>query len=411
VEHRIVHDDLPLLNRIDYLHGSRPLVSILLLCGDSLANLQRCVESLIEQTAYNRYEIVLVDAGSRDPAMADWLVAMAQLGGDMLRVLPYAGPGNHAALINSAASRARGDYLLLLNPGTLICSGDWLDELLNQAQRPEVGVVGARILDTDGCILQAGQVLGMAGPVSSPFVGEAMGARGYMQRLQVVQNWSAVSGDCLMVRKEVFDSLGGLDERAFAGKLGETDLCLRIDRIGYLVVWTPYATLMQAPASVVSDDYEQQYARDAEQERFYQQWMPKVARDPAYNPALSLGYSSFSLEPSLRNNWNPFCSRALPLILGLPVNSSAVGHYRVTGPLAALEEAGRVIARVAYESPSTAEIERLSPDTIILQCRYSDGAASDILRMKNTPAPCGSSSSMTTSSVRRRKTPTPATSR
>lgn len=382
VEHRIVHDDLPLLNRIDYLHGSRPLVSILLPCGDSLANLQRCVESLIEQTAYNRYEIVLVDAGSRDPAMADWLVAMAQLGGDMLRVLPYAGPDNHAALINSAASRARGDYLLLLNPGALICSGDWLDELLNQAQRPEVGVVGARILDTDGCILQAGQVLGMAGPATSPFIGEALDARGYMQRLQVVQNWSAVSGDCLIVRKEVFDSLGGLDEHAFADELGETDLCLRADRNGYLVVWTPHATLMLRPAPAASDDSQQQEAREAEQERFYQRWMSKVARDPAYNPALSLGYSSFSLEPSLRNNWNPFCSRALPLILGLPVNSSAVGHYRVTAPLAALEEAGRVIARVAYESPSAAEIERLSPDTIILQCRYSDGAADDILRMK-----------------------------
>ncbi|WP_047284488.1 glycosyltransferase [Pseudomonas protegens] len=382
VEHRIVHDDLPLLNRIDYLHGSRPLVSILLPCGDSLATLQRCVESLIEQTAYSHYEIVLVDAGSRDPAMTDWLAAMAQLGGAMLRVLPYAGPNNHAALINSAASQARGDYLLLLNPRALICSGDWLDELLNQAQRPEVGVVGARLLDVDGCILQAGQVLGMAGPASSPFVGEAMGARGYMQRLQVVQNWSAVSGDCLMVRKEVFDNLGGLDEQAFAGELGETDLCLRIDRNGYLVVWTPYASLILTPASVVSDDREQQQAREVEQERFYRQWMPKVARDPAYNPALSLGYSSFSLEPSLRNNWNPFCSRALPLILGLPVNSSAVGHYRVTGPLTALEEAGRVIGRVAYESPSTVEIERLSPDTIILQCRYSDGAASDILRMK-----------------------------
>lgn len=382
VEHRIVHDDLPLLNRIDYLHGSRPLVSIILPCGDSLAILQRCVESLIEQTAYNHYEIVLVDTGSRDPAMADWLTAMAQLGGAMLRVLPYVGPHSHAALINSAASQARGDYLLLLSPGALICSGDWLDELLNQAQRPEVGVVGARILATDGSILHAGQVLGMAGAVSSPFVGEAMDARGYMQRLQVVQNWSAVSGDCLMVRKEVFDSLGGLDEQAFADELGATDLCLRVDRNGYLVVWTPHATLMLQPASPAADDSERPLAREAEQERFYQRWMAKIARDPAYNPALSLGYSSFSLEPSLRNNWNPFCSRAVPLILGLPVNSSAVGHYRVTAPLAALEEAGRVIARVAYESPSAAEIERLSPDTIILQCRYSDGAAGDILRMK-----------------------------
>ncbi|MGE8411759.1 MAG: glycosyltransferase [Pseudomonas sp.] len=375
VQYRIRHDDLPLLNRIDYLHGERPLVSIIVTCGDSLPALQYCVESLIEQTAYNHYEILLVDAGSQDPGMADWLAAMGQLGGSMLRVLAHAGASSQTALVNSVASQARGEYLLLLSHNARICSRDWLDELLNQAQRPEVGVVGARILATDGSILHAGQVLGLAGPVGSPFIGEALGVRGYMQRLQVVQNWSAVSADCLMVRKEVFDSLGGLDEQDFTGALGAADLCLRVDRDGYLVVWTPHATLMLGLGAG-------QPVAEADQEVFYRRWLPKIARDPAYNPALSLGFSSFSLDPPLRNNWNPFCSRALPLVLGLPVNSSAVGHYRVLSPLNALEEAGRIIARVAYESPTSVEIERLAPDSIVLQGRYSDGAASDILRMK-----------------------------
>ncbi|MCE4055239.1 glycosyltransferase [Pseudomonas sp. Au-Pse12] len=382
VEHRIRHDDLPLLNRIDYLHQARPLVSIIVSCGDSLSALQRCVEGLIEQTAYNRYELLLVDAGSRDPAMAGWLAAMAQLGGGMLRVLPYEGPDNQAMRVNAVAQQARGEYLLLLSPWARICTGDWLDELLNQAQRPEVGVVGARILDMDGSILHAGQVLGLAGPVGSPYVGEMLGVRGYMQRLQVVQNWSSVSGDCLMVRKEVFCALGGLDEQYVSGELGAADLCLRVDRDGYLVVWTPYATLMLGAVEQQPEAIEHRPEREAECESFYLQWLPKIARDPAYNPALSLGFSSFSLEPTLRNHWDPFCSRALPLILGLPVNTSAVGHYRVTAPLNALEEAGRVMGRVAYESPTMVEIERLSPDTIVLQCRYSEGAADDILRMK-----------------------------
>ncbi|MCU7645145.1 glycosyltransferase [Pseudomonas piscis] len=381
VEHRICHDDLPLLNRIDYLHGKRPLVSIIVTCGDSLVALQRCVESLIEQTAYNHYEILLVDSGSRDPAMADWLAAMAQLGASLLRVLPYDGPVGQVALINAVAAQARGEYLLLLSHDARICTGDWLDELLNQAQRPEVGVVGARILADDGSILHAGQVLGLAGPVGSPFVGEALGARGYMQRLQVVQNWSAVSTDCLMVRKEVFDNLGGLDQEGFSGALGVADLCLRVERNGYLVVWTPHATLMLGAVSEAEKSVAQQ-VQLVDQEIFHSRWLPKIARDPAYNPALSLGFSSFSLEPTLRNNWNPFSGRDLPLILGLPVNSTAAGHYRVTGPLSALEESGRVIARVSYESPSTVEIERLSPDTIVLQGRYSEGAVSDILRMK-----------------------------
>ncbi|UCR86023.1 glycosyltransferase [Pseudomonas chlororaphis] len=382
VEHRISHDELPLLNHIDYLFPQRPLVSIIIPAGDSLAALQRCTESLIEKTAYSHYEILIVDSGSRDPAMAGWLEAMAQLGADMLRVLPFTGSASDAALRNCAARQARGEYLLLLSANALICSGDWLDELLNHAQRPEVGVVGARMLGLDGSIVHAGLILGLAGAAGSPFYGEAASARGYMQRLQVPQSWSAVSGDCLMVRKEVFDSAGQLDEVNYSRGLSDVDLCLRIKRDGYLVVWTPYASVVLVPAEKVAQEPEEQAIREREHDTFYRSWMPQVARDPAYNPALSLGYSSFSLEVGLRNNWNPFSTRALPLVLGLPVNSSAVGHYRVTAPMAALEEEGRLIGRFAYESPSSVEIERLSPDSIILQCRYSDGAVSDILRMK-----------------------------
>ncbi|WP_460321269.1 glycosyltransferase [Pseudomonas ogarae] len=381
--HEIRQDTLPLINRIDYRHGSRPLVSIILRTGHSLAALQRCTESLIERTAYTHYEILIVDSGVRDLAMLDWLANMAQLGANMLRVLRYAGDDSDAAVHNFAAGQARGEYLLLLSPQTVICENDWLDELINHAQRPEVAVVGARILSPQGTIVGGGQVLGLAGPVGTPFYGESAASRGYMQRLHTTQNWSAVSGDCLMVRKQVFEDLGCLDDATFTLGLSDVDLCLRAGKDGYLVVWTPYASVMQvvAPRSS-SDQSEETTLLEREREIFYRNWLPQIARDPAYSPSLTLGASSFSLEPSLRHNWNPFCSRALPLILGLPVNATAVGHYRVTAPLAELEAAGRVIARVAYESPTTVDIERLSPDTIVLQGRYSEGSAGDILRMK-----------------------------
>ncbi len=382
IDHEISPDTLPLINRINYRHGKRPLVSIILCTGDSLAALQRCAESLIERTAYPHYEILIVDSGVRDPAMLDWLENMSQLGASMLRVLRYAGEDSDAAVHNFAAGQARGDYLLLLSSQLVVCESDWLGEMLNQAQRPEVAVVGARILNPQGAIAGGGQILGLAGPVGTPFYGEAAASRGYMQRLHTTQNWSSVSGDCLMVRKQVFDELGCLDDASFTLGLSDVDLCLRASKSGYLVVWTPYATVMKVDPQLTPAQSEEAPLVEREREVFYCKWLPQVARDPAYNPALSLGASSFSLEPSLRNNWNPFCTRALPLILGLPVNATAVGHYRVTAPLAELEAAGRVIARVAYESPSTVEIERLSPDTIVLQGRYSEGAAGDILRMK-----------------------------
>ncbi len=375
IDHEISPDTLPLINRINYRNGDRPLVSIILRTGDSLAALQRCAESLIERTVYPHYEILIVDSGVRDPAMLDWLENMSQLGASMLRVLRYAGEDSDAAVHNFAAGQARGDYLLLLSSQLVVCESDWLDEMLNQAQRPEVAVVGARILNPQGAIAGGGQILGLAGPVGTPFYGEAAASRGYMQRLHTTQNWSSVSGDCLMVRKQVFDELGCLDDASFTLGLSDVDLCLRAGKSGYLVVWTPYATVMKVDPQLTAAQSEEPPLVEREREVFYRKWLPQVARDPAYNPALSLGASSFSLEPSLRNNWNPFCTRALPLILGLPVNATAVGHYRVTAPLAELEAAGRVIARVAYESPSTVEIERLSPDTIVLQGRYSEGAA------------------------------------
>ncbi|WLH37186.1 glycosyltransferase [Pseudomonas sp. FP2196] len=378
VDHLIRHEELPLINRIDYRHATRPQVSIIIQAGDSLHALQRCTESLIERTAYTQYEILIVDTGVTDAQMLEWLSAMAQLGASMLRVLRYAGDNNAAAIRNFAAEQSRGEYLLLLDAQAVICESDWLDELLNHAQRPEVAVVGARLLSPEGAIVSAGLILGLAGPVGSPFAGESVSSRGYMQRLHVTQNWSAVSSQCLMLRKQVFEELGQFDEVTYTRGLSDVDLCLRAGKQGYLVVWTPYASVVIAPLT----DVPPVILPEQEEEAFHRQWMSKIIKDPSYSPSLSLGVSSFSLEPSLRNNWNPFCSRHLPLILGLPVNSSAVGHYRVTGPLTELEASGRALGRWAYESPSTVEIERLAPDSIILQCRYSDGAVSDIQRIK-----------------------------
>lgn len=382
LQHRIRHEELPLLNRIDYLHEHRPLVSIIVAAGASLAALQRCVESLLGATTYTEYEILIVDDGQGDPAMADWLGAMAQMGASMLRVLRYDGIEGATAVVNFAASQARGEYLLTLSPRSVICNGDWLAEMLNHAQRGEVGVVGARLLSPGGTIVSAGLILGLAGTVTSPFLGEPASSRGYMQRLQVSQNWSAVSSDCLMVRKEVFDSLGQLDEAVLNLGLSSVELCLKASKNGYLIVWTPFATVVIGEDISPAAPTVESQALERESEAFCQKWLPEISRDPAYNPVLSLGMASFSLEPTLRNNWNPLIQRDLPLIFGLPVNESAIGHYRVTAPLSELEAAGRVIARVSYDSLSTVEIERLSPDTIILQGRYNENSAAEVRRIK-----------------------------
>ena len=385
IDHEIREGSFTSLNRVDYLHATRPLVSIIIVCKDQLAAVQRCVETLLEKTTYSEYELLLIDNGSESPHTREWLSGMAEMGSERLRVKSFAPQGNIAATRNFAAQQARGEYLLMLDPYAVITRGDWLDEMLNHAQRPEVGVVGAKLFNADGRVQHAGLILGLQGPAGSPFVGDPLNSQGYMQRLQVVQDMSAVGADCLMVRKALFDSVGGFQAQDFALTLNEVDLCLRIRQNDYLVVWTPYAQLVLGTSPAVEASAAEAALRSQEQQTFYRRWLPVIARDPAYNPNLTLntpGGSSFSLEPGLCAGWSPFSARQVPKVMALPVNSSAVGHYRALQPLIELEKAGRATGRVYYDLPSIIEIERESPDVIILQGRYSEGPISDIAAIR-----------------------------
>jgi glycosyltransferase involved in cell wall biosynthesis len=381
IAHEIRPGSSTILNRVDYLHVDRPLVSIVIVGKDQASALQRCVESLLEKTAYGEYELLLVDNGSEGVEARAWFEGMAQLGSERVRVLRREQQLTVAQVRNFAVSQAAGDYVLMLNPYAVITQSDWLAELLNHAQRPEVGVVGAKLFNPDGLVLHAGLILGLQGPAGVPFFGESLQAAGYMFRLQVAHDFSAVGGDCLMVRKAVFDAVGGLDEQDLAQSLNEVDLCLRIGQEGYLVVWTPYAQVALGAQPVVAAQEGEQARSEQEQEVFYKRWLPIVARDPAYNTNLALqglGGASFSLEPGLRSGWSPFSKAQLPKVLALPVNASAIGHYRVTQPLIELEVAGRAQGRIHYNLPSIIEVERHSPDVIILQGRYSEGPINEI---------------------------------
>ncbi|MDB5979611.1 MAG: glycosyl transferase family protein [Pseudomonas sp.] len=383
IAHEIRSGSLPLLCRVDYQHRHRPLVSIIIACKDQLAVLQRCIESLLEKTAYSDYELLLVDNGNEGADTLAWLTAMAQLGSTKLRVLEYPQQGNVAAMRNFAAQQARGEYLLMLNPCAVITNADWLDELLNHAQRPEVGVVGAKLFNPNGQVVHAGLILGLQGPAGLPFYGESLHAGGYMHRLQAAHDLSAVGADCLMVRKQVFDEAGGLDEQSFAQTLSEVDLCLRVREAKYLVVWTPFAKLALGALPSEAQCVEQQALRNKEQETFYKRWLPIVSRDPAYNQALhTLGGPGFSLEPGSTAGWSPFSNSSLPSILAMPLDASAVGHYRVTQPLIELEAAGRAVGRICYHLPTIIEIERQSPDVIVLQGYYTEGPVNRIVGLK-----------------------------
>ncbi|MBH3416562.1 glycosyltransferase [Pseudomonas putida] len=378
IDHRLHHDALGVLNRIEYLHSHQPFVTIVLPCTQSLHILQHCVMSVLELTAYSRYELLLVVAGDVDASMNGWLQAMTEVGGTMLRVLRLPDAVDVAMMINSATGVSRGEYVLMMSPALQVCDGQWLDELLNHAQRPEVAIVGAKVLDIHGRVVHAGLVVGGGGTVGAVAAGENGHDRGYLQRLQVVQNWTAVAGDCLMVRKSVFEELDLLDTAAFSSGLSEVDMCLRASKLGYLTVWTPYACLSVIADSTLEFDTK---ATPAQQHDFVKRWLPQVARDAAYNPNLELGRVNYSLAPGSQGNWDPFCARTLPSVLGLPVNASAVGGYRVIEPFSSLKDNGRIVGRVSHEIPETIQLARMNPDIIVVQLRHSEESVREIERL------------------------------
>ncbi|MGF6109798.1 TIGR00180 family glycosyltransferase [Pseudomonas frederiksbergensis] len=277
--------------QIDYRHTERPLVSIIVPAGDDVPALLRCLESVVLKTRYTRYELLVAVNPGQSSVVNDLL---GSLNNSKIRALFADQSLSEIALYNATSQQAKGEYLVLLGVDSEVVNPNWIESLLNHAQRPEVGIVGAKLVDRAGKVTQAGLILGMNGGVGSAFVGEKQDAAGYLHRLAVEQNYSAVSKACLMVRKELFDALGGLDETTFAEGLSDVDLCLKAGQAGYLTVWTPLVQVVH-PGAVPQGAQ----VLDALREK----WSGAFAQDPAYNANLALTGKGFVLAESTPVDW------------------------------------------------------------------------------------------------------------
>ena len=282
---------VPGVYQIDYHHSDRPLVSIIIPAGSDLAVLQRCLEGVLLRTRYQHYEVLIATAADQTAEVNDWLGTYKH---SRVQVLCTDRTLSEAGLFNAASRQAQGEYLVLLAADAEVVNPNWLDSLLNHALRPEVGVVGPKLIDRDRKISQAGLILGMNGGVDSPFVGDNHDADGYLHRLAVEQNYSAVSSVCLMVRKELYEALGGLDESTFAEGFSDVDLCLSAGQAGYLTVWTPAVQVIHqggmpdAPHALLA---------------LREKWPAAFAQDQAYNANLSLSGKGFVLNDNASLDW------------------------------------------------------------------------------------------------------------
>lgn len=288
-----VSSSLPQTWQIDYQHPSRPLVSIVLRSEDNLEQLQQVLVSVLQRTRYQQHEIIIADNHSQSTELAAWLASLDGKG-KRIRVLRSDVRLSASALTNFASAQANGEYLVLLAADAEVVNANWLEALVNQAQRPEVGFVGAKFMDNRGVTTQAGLVLGLNDHLGSVFVGERKDAKGYLFGHQVEQNYSALSGACLMIRKALFDAVGGLDEEHFADAFADVDLCLKITDAGYLGVWTPQAQLLHSGLLPQATQ-----VRAALRDK----WQTRFAQDATYNQNLSLTGKGFTLGQASSIDW------------------------------------------------------------------------------------------------------------
>ncbi len=271
-----------------------PLVSLLIPTRDRLALTRTCVTSILEKTAYPNYEIVIVDNESVEPATLDWFAAMGRQD-PRVRVLRYAAPFNYSAINNFAVAHARGEIVGLLNNDLEAIHPDWLGEMVTHALRPEIGCVGAKLLYPDGTLQHAGIILGLGGVANHAFYRQPRDTDGYKNRARLAQNYSAVTAACLLVRKTVYEQVGGLNERDLAVAFNDVDFCLKVRAAGFLNLWTPFAELYHhESASRGTEDTPEKQARFAREVDYMRRtWGPALDRDPAYNPNFSLEIEGF----------------------------------------------------------------------------------------------------------------------
>jgi GT2 family glycosyltransferase len=282
--------------RIRYTICEFPQVSIIIPNRDKVNILKRCINSILDKSSYRNYVIFIIDNQSKDEETFKYYHELKDE--PKIKVLKYNKPFNFSAINNFAVSKVNSEYLIFLNNDTEIISPEWIQAMLEFAQRRDVGAVGALLYYPNNTIQHAGVIVGIGGFAGHPHRHFHKDSLGYMGRAKVCQNMSAVTGACLMTKKQVFKEVGGFDEN-YSHALNDIDFCLKIRERGYLIVYTPYAELYhyESLSRGYEDTKEKQKRFKKEIIYFQKKWKDILDNgDPYYNPNLTLNREDFSIR-------------------------------------------------------------------------------------------------------------------
>ena len=287
---------VPSWNRVVYpVPQPEPLVSVIIPTRNRADLLARTVEGLLSRTNYSALNVLIVDNGSDEPAT---LALLTHLSHDSrIRVIQCPGPFNYSALNNRAVQESTGELVLLLNNDIDVINPDWLREMVSHAVRPGIGAVGAKLIYPNDTIQHGGVTVGVGGVAGHQYLHKPREDVGYFGQLALVRNVTAVTGACLLLRRQAYLEVGGLDEVSLSVAFNDVDLCLKLVKHGYRNLWTPFAELYHfESASRGSDLVGEKAARfKREVTVMRQRWSDVLDQDPYWNPNLALSVTGISL--------------------------------------------------------------------------------------------------------------------
>ena len=283
--------------RVKYPVAGNPLVSIIIPNKDAREDLEKCINSILGRSTYSNYEILIVENNSTSQEIFDYYKQLSEM--PKIRLLRWKKEFNYSAINNFAAAKAKGDYLLFLNNDTEVITPDWIEEMLGFAQRKDTGIVGAKLYYGNDTIQHAGTVIGIGGIAGHMFTDMPRERSGYMHKASIIQDLSAVTAACMMIKKQIFDQVQGFEE-ALSVAFNDVDLCLRVRQLDYLVVYDPYVELYhyESKSRGAEDSKEKVRRFQSEIEFMRCRWEKLLkAGDPYYNKNLSLTKWNYSLRP------------------------------------------------------------------------------------------------------------------
>jgi GT2 family glycosyltransferase len=274
-------------------------VAIIVPTRDRSELLDRALRSIVNVTTYRDWEIVVVDDGSAEEATRQLLAAYEAELGARFRVVRIDEPFNFSRLVNAGVAATAAPYVVLLNNDTEIVTPDWLEAMVEQCQRPQIGAVGVKLVYPDGRLQHGGVILGLGGVAGHGHYGEPAGSPGYYGALVCLNNYSAVTAACMMVRRAAYLEVGGFDEELVIA-YNDVDFCLKLGAAGYRNVYLPHVTVLHVEsASRGSDLSASNEPRNLmEQAIVLTRWGPSIERDPYFSPHLSLRHSSYTIAAS-----------------------------------------------------------------------------------------------------------------